>query len=44
MNNIRVQIKDGEKILPCGEIYCTEEIMEVFVEILGNEKVKIEEI
>ena len=44
MNNIRVQIKDGEKILPCGEIYCTEEIMEVFVEILGNEKVEIEEI
>ena len=44
MNNIRVQIKDGEKILPCGAIYCTEEIMEVFVEILGNEKVKIEEI
>ena len=44
MNNIRVQIKDGEKILPCGAIYCTEEIMQVFVEILGNEKVKIEEI
>ena len=44
MNNIRVQIKDGEKILPCGTIYCTEEIMQVFVEILGNEKVKIEEI
>ena len=44
MNNIRVQIKDGEKSLPCGAIYCTEEIMQVFVEILGNEKVKIEEI
>ena len=44
MNNIRVQIKDGEKSLSCGAIYCTEEIMQVFVEILGNEKVKIEEI
>ena len=44
MNNIRVQIKDGEKILPCGAIYFTQEIMEIFKEILGNEKVEIEEI
>ena len=44
MNNIRVQIKDGEIILPCGAIYLTQEIMQVFIEILGNEKVKIEEI
>ena len=44
MNNIRVQIKDEEKILPCGAIYFTEEIMQIFLYILGYEKVKIEEI
>ena len=44
MNNIKVQIIDGEKIMPCGAIYCTEEIFNVFVEILGIEKTKIEDI
>ena len=44
MNNIRVQIKDGEKIMPCGAIYCTEEILRVFEEILGIEKVNIENV
>lgn len=44
MNNIRVQIKDEGKIMPCGAIYCTQKIIEVFEEILGCEKVKIEEI
>ena len=44
MNNIRVQIKDEEKIMPCGAIYCTDEIFNVFVDILGKERVKIEEI
>ena len=44
MNNIRVQIIDGENIMPCGAIYCTEEIFGIFVEILGKDKVKIEEI
>ena len=44
MNNIRVQIIDGENIMPCGAIYCTEEIFGIFVEILGRDKVKIEEI
>ena len=44
MNNIRVQIKDGEKIMPCGAIYCTEEIFKVFEEILGKEKVGIESV
>ena len=44
MNNIRVQIKDGEKIMPCSAIYCTEEILKVFEEILGKEKVEIESV
>ena len=44
MNNIRVQIKDGEKIMPCGAIYCTEQIFKVFEEILGKEKVSIESV
>ena len=44
MNNIRVQIIDSENIMPCGAIYCTEEILGIFIEILGKDKVKIEEI
>ena len=41
MNNIPVQIIDGEKTLPCGAIYCTDKILEVFYEILGKDKVSI---
>ena len=44
MNNIRVQIKDGKKIMPCGAIHCTQKIITIFEEILGKEQVKIEEI
>ena len=44
MNNIKVQIIDDENTMPCGAIYCTEEIMKVFEEILGIEKVEIKEI
>ena len=44
MNNIKVQIIDGENTMPCGAIYCTEEIIKVFEEILGIEKVEIKEI
>ena len=44
MNNIKVQIIDGKNIMPCGAIYCTEEILKVFVDILGKDKVKIEEV
>ena len=42
-NNINVQIKMGEENKPCGQIYLTEEIVELLKEILGEEKVKIEE-
>ena len=44
MNNIPVQIVDEDKTLPCGAIYCTEEILKVFQEILGEKKVEIKEI
>ena len=44
MNNIKVQIIDGGNNMPCGAIYCTEEILKVFVDILGKDKVKIEEV
>ena len=40
-NNIRVQIKIGEELKPCGQIYLTEEILKVFEDILGREKVYI---
>ena len=41
MNNIPVQIIDGEKTLPCGAIYCTDKILEIFYDILGKDRVKI---
>ena len=44
LNNISVQIIDNDKILPCGTIYCTERILQVFIDILGQDRVKIEEI
>ena len=42
-NNINVQIKIDGETKPCGQIYLTEEILKVFQEILGIEKVKLEE-
>lgn len=36
-NNINVQIKVGEEVRPCGQIYLTEEILKIFEEILGKE-------
>ena len=42
LNNIAVTIKDGEKTLPCGAIYCTDKILQVFKDILGEDKVKVE--
>ena len=44
MNNIAIQVQDGEKILPCGAIYITEEILKVFKEIAGEENVSVKEI
>ncbi len=40
-NNINVQIKIGEELKPCGQIYLTEEIIKVFKDIIGEEKVTL---
>ena len=42
-NNINVQIKVGEEYKPCGQIYLTDEILNIFKDILPNEGVKISE-
>ena len=40
-NNIPVVIEVGAEIKPCGQIYCTEEILKVFEDIIGKENVEI---
>ena len=42
MNNIPVEIKNGEEYANCGAIYCTDEILEIFKNILGEERVSIQ--
>lgn len=42
-NNINVQIKVNEQLKPCGQIYLTEEILGVFEDIIGKEKVSVNE-
>ena len=37
-NNINVQVKVGEEYKPCGQIYLTEEIIECFKNIIGEER------
>ena len=41
-NNTPVQVIDGEKILDCGAIYLNQEILDEFIELMGQEKVKYE--
>ncbi len=41
-NNINVQIKIDGETKPCGQIYLTDQIQEIFEEILGEEKVSID--
>ena len=40
-NNIAVQVNIDGELKPCGAIYCNEEILEQFEEIVGKENVKI---
>ena len=40
-NNIAISVKNGDKILPCGAIYLTEEILKQFEEIVGKENIKL---
>ena len=42
-NNINVQIKIDKEIKPCGQIYLTKDIMKVIQNILGDNRVKLEE-
>ena len=37
-NNINVQIKIGEEVKPCGQIYLTDDIFSVFKQIVGDTK------
>ena len=43
-NNINVFVKVGETKSFCGPMYCTDEIMQVFKDIAGHDKVYLEEI
>lgn len=38
-NNINVYVREKEKELPCGSIYLTNEILEIFKKIIGEERV-----
>lgn len=38
-NNINVQVKVGEELKPCGQIYLTDDILVEFEEILGKDRV-----
>lgn len=40
-NNMNVQIRIEGELKPCGQIYWTEQIQEVFEDILGKEKVEM---
>lgn len=40
-NNLKVNIKIGEEEKGCGAIYCNEMILEIFKQILGDEKVRL---
>ncbi|MBR0350708.1 MAG: DNA polymerase III subunit alpha [Clostridia bacterium] len=38
-NNMPISVKINDEIKPCGAIYCNEEILKVFEEIVGKEKI-----
>ena len=40
-NNVPVQVIDGEKILDCGTIYLTKEILQEFRELVGDKRVNL---
>ena len=44
MNNIMVQVQNENSFLPCGAIYCNDEIVEIFEDIIGKENVCIKEV
>ena len=40
-NNVPVQVIEGEKILDCGTIYLTKEILQEFKELVGEKRVNL---
>ena len=42
-NNIGVKIKIGEELKPCGNLYLTDEILNIFKDIIGKENALIQE-
>lgn len=40
-NNINVQVKVGEELKSCGQMYLTSDILKFFEELIGVENVKI---
>ncbi len=40
-NNIAINVKNHEQILPCGAIYLSQEILKQFEEIVGKENISI---
>ena len=40
-NNIAISVKQDDKVLPCGAIYITEEILKAFKEIVGEENIEL---
>ncbi len=44
MNNIAVEVQDGENSLKCGGIYLTDRIFKVFQDVAGEEVVKLKEV
>lgn len=43
-NNTQTQVIEKDEIKPCGKIYLTDEIAAEFKEMLGEERVKLEEV
>ena len=43
-NNINIEVKVGEDIRPCGQIFLTDDILNIFKEIVGKEKANLVEI
>ncbi|MDO5555198.1 MAG: OB-fold nucleic acid binding domain-containing protein [Clostridia bacterium] len=41
-NNIAVNVKNGDQLLPCGAVYMTEEILEEFKKIVGEERIQLQ--
>ena len=42
MNNIAVEVVEGEQTLKCGAIYLTEQIYELFQEIVGEQNIRVD--